>query len=89
MDLFLSNNKVGKPTEQEVYLTNLEKHGYDDFDYFLQLKDEAEVLDMCSRCEISKYVHVQKILCGWLAETKRTKLENKPSTVPSTSYPFP
>ena len=56
---------------------------YDDFDYFLQLKDEAEVLAMCSRCEISKYVHVQKILSGWLAETKCTKIENKPSTVPS------
>ena len=57
MDLFLSNYKVGKPTEQEVYYTKMEEHGYDDMEFFLQMK-KSEVIELCKRCGITKYVHI-------------------------------
>ena len=43
-----THNKIGKPSEQENYLQNMEEHGYDDFEYFIEMieVDVAEDWDV-------------------------------------------
>ena len=76
MDLFLTQHKVGKVAEQEVYLQKMEEHGYDDKEYFLKM-EEKDVLQMCDLCGIKKHVHRQKIIGGWMVENNKIEHSEK------------